>query len=464
MNRSFMAPSNKTSTKNDVIAKGDPSKGLFIQMLTRDISLADCIVDLLDNSVDGIRAEFHRQKRAIPATEAYKGYHVHVTFDEKHFAIEDNCGGIPLAVAVDYAFCFGRRDDDDRELATSGSIGLYGIGMKRSMFKMGKTIDLVSSTGTESFRLPLDVQEWRKQKDADDPERDVWDFTLKEVKSTATDVPKGTTLKITDLYKDIAAEFRTPGFMNQLILSLRRQYAFIIQNGLLLKINGHTVTPIMPTFRIGKDLAPMRVKETFEDVEFEVVAGMSSPPPEDDSATSNYPDAEVYGWYVICNDRVIVSADKSSLTTWGPQPLPAWHNQYNGFLGLLRFTSEDPRLLPWTTTKRSVDVSSSVYKQALIPARVAARQFVDYTNRRKGDIKRLKKLESATVSESLNAVVLQKRMQLPEPAAKRTVRIQYDAPKKTVEAVAEALQLGKVSAVQVGLKTFEYFVEREIGD
>jgi len=459
-----MAPSKKTAAEMDVKAKGDPSKGLFIQMLTRDISLADCIVDLLDNSVDGIRAEYHRQKRAIPAAEAYKGFHVYVTFDEKHFSIEDNCGGIPVTVAVDYAFCFGRRDDDDRELATSGSIGLYGIGMKRSIFKMGKIIDLVSSTGTESFILPLNVEEWRKQKDPDDPERDVWDFTLQEVERRATDVPKGTTLKITDLYKDISGEFRTPGFMNQLILSLRRQYAFIIQNGLLLKINGHTVTPIMPTFRIGKDLAPMRVKQTFQNVEFEVVAGMSSPPPDDDSATSNYPDAEVYGWYVICNDRVIVSADKTSLTTWGPQPLPAWHNQYNGFLGLLRFTSEDPRLLPWTTTKRSVDVSSSVYKQALIPARVAARQFVDYTNHRKGDVRRLKKLESATLSESLSSVAPQERMKLPKPAAKKTVRIQYDAPKAMVEAVAEALELDRVSAVQVGLKTFEYFVEREIGD
>ncbi len=459
-----MTLSKKKTTESNVKAKGDPSKGLFIQMLTRDISLADCIIDLLDNSVDGIRAFYHRKGSKIPAMEAYKGYQVNVTFDGTHFTIEDNCGGIPVDVAVNYAFCFGRRDDDNRELATSGAIGLYGIGMKRSMFKMGRVIDLLSSTGKESFRLPLNVEEWRKQKEPDDPDRDLWDFTLQDVERTATDVPKGTSLTIKDLYTDIAAEFRTPGFKNQLILTLRRQYAFIIQNGLLLKINGQLVTPIMPTFRIGKDIAPMRIQQTSGNVTFEVVAGMSSPPPEDASATSSYPDAEIYGWYVICNDRVIVSADKTSLTTWGPPPLPAWHNQYNGFLGLLRFTSEDPRLLPWTTTKRSVDVSSNVYKQALIPARLAARQFVDYTNRRKGDVRRLKKLELATTSESLTTVPPQERMQLPKPTAKKTVRIQYDAPKEVVQAVAKALGLDRVSASQVGIKTFEYFVDREIED
>ena len=32
-------------------AKADPSKAFFIEMLTRDITLSDCVLDLVDNSI-----------------------------------------------------------------------------------------------------------------------------------------------------------------------------------------------------------------------------------------------------------------------------------------------------------------------------------------------------------------------------------------------------------------------------
>jgi hypothetical protein len=31
----------------------NPTKAFFVRMITRDISLEDCILDLIDNSVDG---------------------------------------------------------------------------------------------------------------------------------------------------------------------------------------------------------------------------------------------------------------------------------------------------------------------------------------------------------------------------------------------------------------------------
>jgi hypothetical protein len=33
-------------------AEANPTKAFFVRMITRDISLADCILDLIDNSVD----------------------------------------------------------------------------------------------------------------------------------------------------------------------------------------------------------------------------------------------------------------------------------------------------------------------------------------------------------------------------------------------------------------------------
>lgn len=443
-------------------AKGDPSKSLFISMLTRDISLADCIVDLLDNSADGIKESRRRAGKPAPLANEYKGYSVRIDFDGNRFSIKDNCGGIPIKVAMDYAFRFGRRDEDDQDLAEAHTIGLYGIGMKRAMFKMGKSIDVVSSDGNESFRMALDVDHWRKQRDPDDPDRDDWDFPLTDIVREKTKVPVGTSVEITQLFKNIAREFETPGFANGLIHSLRRQYAFIVNNGIRLSVNKHTVSAIMPTFKVGEQLAPMRVIEDAGGVKMDITAGLASPPPEDDSSESLYPEAETYGWYVVCNDRVVVTADKTSLTGWGVSPVPTWHPQYYGFLGVVRFDADDPRLLPWTTTKRNVDASSDVYRRALAVMGECTKEFVDYTNKRKGEIPRVKAVELAAASKSITNVGVQPRMTLPKLTKKKTRRIQYDKPISEIEAVAKALKMRYLSLKDVGIKTFDYFRDREV--
>lgn len=56
-------------------------------MITRDISIEDAIVDLLDNSIDGA----NRINSAI-----YDGLWIKLTINDKEFSIEDNCGGFLL--------------------------------------------------------------------------------------------------------------------------------------------------------------------------------------------------------------------------------------------------------------------------------------------------------------------------------------------------------------------------------
>jgi hypothetical protein len=443
-------------------AKGDPSKSLFISMLTRDISLADCIVDLLDNSVDGIKEFRKRTNLPVPAENEYAGYWVKIEMRENQFRISDNCGGIPIQVAKDYAFRFGRRDQEDQQLAESHTIGLYGIGMKRAMFKMGKQILVTSSTGTESFRMALDVDQWRRQRDPQDNTRDNWDFELTHVVRNNTNVPSGTSIEISELPRNVSRDLSSPGFENGLIYSLRRQYAFIISNGLHLTINGHAVTPIMPTFKVGDQIAPMRLREEHNGVTLDITAGLASSPPEDDSAENLYPAADTYGWYVACNDRIVVTADKTFLTGWGVTPVPNWHPQFYGFLGVVRFDANDPRLLPWTTTKRYVDTGSEIYRYALTIMSECAKQFVDYTNKRKGEITQLKRIEGAAVSRSITKVDLQKKMSFPKIGKTKTRRIQYDKPLSEIEAVAKALKMRRLSLKEIGIKTFDYFKEREV--
>ena len=79
--------------------KADATKDFFLKMITRDISLRDCIFDLLDNSIDGAR-----RKLANDADQLFLGYHVQIQFDSKGFCISDNCGGILLTTPLTTPF------------------------------------------------------------------------------------------------------------------------------------------------------------------------------------------------------------------------------------------------------------------------------------------------------------------------------------------------------------------------
>src|ERR1700722_9297210 len=86
------------------VIHADPSKDFFVRMVTRDISLTDCIFDLLDNSVDGARKCIQGS-----GTTSLAAFSVEITLSASKFQMIDNCGGISLSAAIDYAFHFGRK-------------------------------------------------------------------------------------------------------------------------------------------------------------------------------------------------------------------------------------------------------------------------------------------------------------------------------------------------------------------
>lgn len=95
------------ASAEDDVASAEPDKRLFIEMLTRDIELIPAILDLWDNSIDGAMRRLNGRKSA-PGTSPLEGNKITIAIDGSQFAITDNCGGIPLEVAKNYAFRFGR--------------------------------------------------------------------------------------------------------------------------------------------------------------------------------------------------------------------------------------------------------------------------------------------------------------------------------------------------------------------
>jgi len=357
-----------------------PTKRFFVSMLTRDIELQDSILDLLDNSVDGI---LRSTKNKTPADKdkPYEGYWAKILFNSRKFQIADNCGGIPLKLAKAYAFMMGRpRDEGDSDIPT---VGMYGIGMKRAIFKMGTSSRVVSVTSSEAFEVSIS-KAWM----ADDKD---WKLPLTFIKPPMKHA--GVVIDVEDLDKVVANTFSPVGssFEQNFITVVAQHYGFIINKGFKVYVNGKLVEPKPMTLLWtrpsqapeAKRIAPYLYQASRDGVDVRLVVGfydqmLTEDELEDEQIAKRT--KEDAGWTIICNDRVVVYNDKTRITGWGEASVPSYHNQFIGISGVVYFQSNDAWKLPVTTTKRGVDSSSELYLYTKDFMREGLKKFTSYTN------------------------------------------------------------------------------------
>ena len=367
-----------------VKALGSPTKEFFVGMLTRDIELNDAILDLLDNCLDGVV----RQKKGIDrrnAPDYYQGFYSHITISKDSFIIEDNCGGIPRDVAEKYAFRMGRSSEKvDDDLPT---VGIYGIGMKRAIFKIGKSAIVTTRNNNSLYQVTI-PEDWATSEE--------WDFPINELDSSETLSYGGTRIEIANINTGIAqtwdSEDKLTRFIDILIKNIQQSYSFIINKGFVIEINGEVISPLPLEILFDESaktsvIQPFLYKQTFDDVSVSLAVGFYAPPPSpdeiDDENAMKRSSADA-GWTIVCNDRVVLYNDKSHLTGWGEAGVPQYHTQFIGIRGIVIFESNSPQNLPMTTTKRGIDTSSSVYAAVKDRMRQGLKLFTDYTNRWKG--------------------------------------------------------------------------------
>lgn len=440
--------------KNKINA--DPTKDFFVNMITRDIALADCIFDLLDNSIDGARRKIDSSQ-----PKPFSGFEIQLNFDKNGFSISDNCGGIPLAEAENHAFHFGRKSKDDVDV--KGGIGLYGIGMKRALFKIGRWAEVISHTPENSFRVELDVDAWMKEIE--------WDFSWQAINPEAV---SGTIINVKKLNHGISEIFSDADFVGTLIQAISRDYTFFIDKGLTIKV-GETVAPSLHYgLKQNENISPGVF--TYEDngISVRIIAGLIEDLPDDIPDEIRPGLTERFGWYVICNDRVVLAADKSSKTVWGNDGFAVWHPQYTGFGGFVFFQSDDQNSLPWTTTKRDLDISSPLYRRTISNMKEMTTEFTRYTTRRKAELDNAKTLEAnsrnvnvyALSQPATNAPSASTPLKLPtftSPAGPAMVNISFKRKKTDVDEVKKELGDQFMSNTNMGQAIFDYYLTAELG-
>lgn len=366
-------------------ANGAPTKEFFVEMLTRDIDLNDAILDLLDNCLDGVvRSSANKGKADV--SNYYASYEADITISDESFSIRDNCGGIPRETAENYAFRMGRVPSTNTGEAT---IGIYGIGMKRAIFKLGREAVVHTRHNDKKYSVKI-PSEWVEN--AED-----WCFPIEDNAQDNSLQHNGTEVKITQLNESIAELWNTEEniktFIEELKTAIQESYSLIIQKGFIIKINGAKIEGkpvellVQKNSTDRKGIRPYVFTNEYDDVKVRLAIGFYAPMASDDeidamneSKRSSY-DA---GITIVCNDRVVLYNDKTYLTGWGTNGVPNYHTQFIGIKGIVVFESNNPKNLPMTTTKRGIDHSSAVYIAVKDKICEGLKMFTNYTNQWKG--------------------------------------------------------------------------------
>jgi hypothetical protein len=386
-----------------IVVNGTPTKEFFVEMLTRDIDLTDAILDLLDNCLDGVVrlkgpsvSSDHEAKMSVD----YSGFHSYITITEDGFTIEDNCGGISKDIAINSAFRMGREKGSmtDENLPT---VGIYGIGMKRAIFKIGRAATVISKWADEQFQV-LIPDEWSSSEG--------WELELEDLPSVPDGIKQGgVIISIYHINQAISAQWKDEdkrkNFVDKLIDAIKQNYSLIIEKGFSIKVNSNIVSYLPTKLMVSASqkghyaISPYIYKDVIDGVNVELIVGFYKSvisTDEIDEINESHRSTPEAGWTIVCNDRVVLYNDKTHQTGWGEGGVPKYHTQFTGIKGIVFFRSNNPKLLPTTTTKRGIDLSSEIYSQVKERMKEGMVIFTSYTNQWKGRLDEEKKYSNAT--------------------------------------------------------------------
>lgn len=441
-------------------ADASPEKGLFLEMFTRDLSLEDCILDLVDNSIDSLIGSRNIKladslgpfvgdgAKEEAAKKTLEPARIDITIDAKKLRLSDNCGGISVKDATEEVFRFGHSKG-----ASMGQLGVYGIGLKRAIFKIGKLITIESRTTNDGFKMVIPVDDWAKERS--------WKLPLEVIDRAPDATTAGTCITIETYTPEVAERLKSGTFEGHLKEMIGRTYCLFLNRFVEVCLNGHKVEPIPIPMGRSDDVNVAKEEFVENDVTVIMYSGLAA------RGSDGEWQATDAGWYVACNGRLVVAADKTETTGWGIG-LPTYQPKYRGFVGLVFFLSENPLALPWTTMKRGLNQESLVYQRTRAKMATIGRPVLSFLNDlySSEETERLPQREVAQAirpvdvreltAQPMNTFEIKKR-----PPGEATVRVQYDAKQVEVNRIKRCIAKSTWSAARIGKYTFDHFLKTE---
>lgn len=431
-----------------------PRKKLFIDILTQDIKVETCIFDLIDNSFDSYVRNKIEERREIK-----------LTINNDNFEIYDTCGGIEKETLKKNVFRFGAESLDKEE----PTLGMYGIGLKRSIFKMGDKITMETDDGKDYSLMDMTVTEWQQQGEHD------WDIPFETDKSNlANGALPYTRIKVSELHKEIVNKFTLDTFKNDILESLKRSYCLIIKNHIDFTYNKNNVVPYPLIVPYDDNYTPSVHIETYNELDINIICFI------DPRKGERLKDAvNKRGWNLFCNNRLILANDIYDTTGWiggekhDKSILPKYHSIYNEFRGIVFLKSNNPFNLPLNTAKDNLNTEDKNYNYVLKKMIKTARPVVNYLTKKYAKEQKQEEAIEETIEETIdenynpeeiNATEIEKTSEFKAPTRtvikeKEMTTITYLKEKKLVDIVRS--HLGVKSNKEAGKRTFDFYVKME---
>lgn len=319
--------------------------------LTTDISVLESLLDLIDNSIDAARDLILDNgvgfdKYGLP--DSYSGFKINIRLSQKSICIIDNCGGIDEETLKTRALKIA-----DRSTHKFG-IGHYGIGLKRALLKFGKNYAMSTDDGHTAIKMKFGSQMIGNNS-----------ITGKVFE---TDGRRYTLFVVSKIKPDVIKDIERDEWFDSAVEILRVRYAAYTSKGLKISISNpylkrfECIQGYIPSLRkdcaIKANKAFMEIDGVRAFIDYGVHEKYYFKSEKNHSVSANADLTPHFGLYFICNDRVIVSASKAREHGWKPG---AWHSEYNGFVAIVRFVSEDPTKIPWNTVKTALRTESELF-------------------------------------------------------------------------------------------------------
>lgn len=324
--------------------------------LTQDITTLEAIYDLIDNSIDAARRDIFTNKNFTAddygMPRDYSGYSIDVVVNDKEISIVDNCLGFSKEELENKSLTLGQSSNHEF------GIGQYGIGLKRSLLKIGNKYTLNTDDEKHRFKVNFTNKDFNSEKGF---------ISSSILKSNNR---KMTSLKINNLKQAILPDIKSEIWYENAIEGMNQRYTIYLEKGLRISIKYFENKPK----EIKSSLVKLRHDSKFKsfkrsyklnkDVTVIISAGIHSKykfkGELDYSVSENRKITNEYGIYIICNDRVIVASSKEKMHGWKTN----WHSEYNGFICIVRFISQNPSLLPINTAKTAIQADSAIFLKA----------------------------------------------------------------------------------------------------
>lgn len=328
------------SNQQAIKANTRPVKKALVESTTKDVTVDACIFDLIDNAIDAFR---ENPLEALP--DDYAGYTIEIKMSETEFLIKDSGIGISQDILSNSALRYGAT------LPHGQTIGVFGVGLNRALFKMGTKSRIQTETSNSALQVELDVVRYLNDDD--------WDLPITEL---AISGHSGTKIQIWELDLEVAKDFVDAQWVKSFLTNASRRYAKFINRGLIININEDSIAS--EYFSI-KDKSPFLKTWTMQEsgVTVEIKLGQHADHKfgfQLKDGSKNIINLSKSGWNVFCNNRGVLILEKSFDVGWTTSP----HSEHAGFIGEVNFIG-DSTLLPWNTSKTGIDLNSKIYKKAL---------------------------------------------------------------------------------------------------